>query len=695
MALQSSLSVIAIVLGLLLVAASLGAVRRQGGGAFALAVAMAASVAMEFCDFRALSSPDQWERWISWSLAAEGIAIPAWLVFALTFARKSSLKSVPPLPLLFLLLSPGFLLAGFFLPLADFYYSPDFAEEKILFLGRAGYLYSIALIVFLTYILLQLERTLAALPRQDRWRVKFEIVGAGALTALYLVYYSQGLLYRTINLDLLPARSAALALAAGLMIWSRLRRGSGTRIAVAPDVAFRSVVILAVSLYLLGLGVMGEGMRYMGDAFSRNVLLILALAGGVAMVAVFLSEAARRKLRVTLAKNFYKHKYEYREQWLAFTRSLNAARTAERLHKAILSFYAETFALRGGALWLREGEVMRPTAAHEWEMPTEIFRAGDPLVRSFGDKGWVFDARDDNPAVRAAHSSFLERYGVSFVVPLIFDDRPEGFIALGEPINKGEDFIYEDFDLMKMFAGHAAGAILSLRLAEQLAGARELAAVGRISAFVLHDLKNLVSGLGMMAENARDYIADPEFQSDLLEDLDGTVGKMKKLMTRLKDLEEKPALDLKECDLLEVAVEGIRSAANGRVEVRGEKVPVHADPVEMEKVVLNLVLNALQASGTHGEVAVEVGSADRAFLRVIDRGEGMDADFIRNRLFKPFETTKKSGFGIGLYQCRNIVEAHGGTIEVKSAPGEGAEFTVYLPSAAAGLSPRESFASGG
>lgn len=678
MTLQAPLSIVAISLGLLLALATLGAFRRQGLAAFSLALALLASAALEFCDFMALRHPEAWEAWLSRSLLAQGVIVPAWLLFALTFARKTGLRSWSPLSAFLLCLSAIFLLAGFFLPLERFFYSPDFAEEKILFLGSGGYFYSIGLITFFTYILRQFERTLTALSRQERWRVKFEMIGAGALLALYIIYYSQGLLYRTLDLNLLPARSVALILAAGLIFWSRLRRGSPGKIAVAPNVAFRSVVILAVSIYLIGLGLLGEGMRYLGDTFPQSILLALGLVGGVAVMAVLLSETAKRRLRVMLAKSFYKHKYDYRQQWLAFTRRLQLARTADDLQQGVIAFYGETFALQGGALWLREGTVFRPVAAHEWQVPTEIFCETDPLARFLAQQGWVFASHDEQPSVRAAHRDFLDRYRVSFIVPLLSDECLEGFIALGAPICRGEDFTYEDFDLMKMFASHAAGAILRLHLAEQLFNARQLATVGRVSAFVLHDLKNLVSSLGMMAHNARDYIADPAFQTDLLGGLDDIVGKMNRLMQRLKDLQEKPTLALQECDLLEVIVEGTRNLANGRLTVAGERVPVCVDPAEIEKVAINLVLNALQASDAQSPVLIEVGRLERPFFRVSDKGCGMDEGFMRNRLFKPFETTRKAGFGIGLYQCRNIVEAHGGMIEARSHPGKGSDFTVWL-----------------
>jgi len=230
---------------------------------------------------------------------------------------------------------------------------------------------------------------------------------------------------------------------------------------------------------------------------------------------------------------------------------------------------------------------------------------------------------------------------------------------------------------MKMLARQATSTLLSLKLSAQLSTAREMAAIGKVSTFVVHDLKNLATNLALVTDNARDYLDDPEFQQDMLQTLDGTTTRMKELIFRLKNVSERKPVNLVPTDLLQLAAEGVRLAGCDQVCLCGESVPALLDPREMEKVVQNLVLNAQQAGGA--SVLVEVGRDQGAFLRVTDRGCGMDEEFIRQRLFQPFQTTKPKGFGIGLYQCKNIVEDHGGRIEVESRVGEGSCFTVLLP----------------
>jgi putative PEP-CTERM system histidine kinase len=675
------LSVTAIFLGIAFAVFILIKGRGQGVRGWVLAPALGAVVAVEICDLMALLRPEEWVAWKQGALVAESLLPGLWLLFALTFAREGRLRELPFMPLVLLVVSPLFLLAVLFTPFDSFLFSPDFGEERLLFLGRAGYFFSIGLLLYLVYILMQLERTLVSTPRHARWRGKFELIGAGTLLVMLLLYYSQGLLHKTIDMHLLPARSLALSAAVLMMAWSRLRRGEAMAIRVSREMAFRSVVVLSVGVYLLSLGLLGEGMRYLGDAQRRSILIVTGLAGGLGMVIVFLSEIARRKIRVFLHKSFYREKYDYRDQWQRFTRKLSASESQSELYRAILLFYAETFAVQGAALFLRDTEngIYRPVSIHGFEKVNETFTTENTLVRSFGEEGWIFSSRDEHPEIRRENRDFLQAHRVSFVVPLRFDRNLEGFIVLGRVINDAEEYTFEDFDLMKMLALQATSTILSMNLTEQLAQAREMAAIGKVSAFVLHDLKNLVSNLALVVDTARDNIADPEYQEDMLQTLTVTVHKMKAFMSRLKKMEEKAELDPRVCDLKETIREGLQAIGGTQVTVQGDRATSRIDPVEIQKVAINLVLNAIE-SGPEQSVRVETGeTAGRAFFRVRDEGCGMTEEFIRTRLFRPFETTKTKGFGIGLYQCKTIVEAHGGTIEVRSRAGEGTEFTVWLP----------------
>ncbi|MEJ2200509.1 MAG: PEP-CTERM system histidine kinase PrsK [Desulfuromonadaceae bacterium] len=655
---------------------------------FGLVGGLLACVVLEFCDLQALLHPDALVVWKQAALAAEGALPLFWLLFALTFSREGGWRGISLPGKILLFISLGFPLAVFRLSLPEIFYSPDFADEKMLFLGTGGYLFYVALMTFLVMAMFHLERTLMALPRPDRWRVKFEVIGIGVLLAVLVVYYSQALLYRSLDMNLMPVRSISLVLAVALMVVSRQRRSEIVRIQVSREIAYRSVVILAVGCYLIGLGLFGTGMRYLGQAGNRVFILLLAMVCGLAVVAALLSERVRRRIRVVLHKHFYQHKYDYRQEWQAFTDKLAAAQNRVELERGSIEFYVETYALRGAALYLRDQDTGRFRCSATFEMDQEQLPdlPSHPLIEQMRQSDWIVSLEEEETTIRGT----FPLPGAFFLVPLRFDQGLEGFVVLGQRIYEAEELTYEDYDLMKILAHQAISVLLSRKLYAQLVVANEMAAIGRVSTFVIHDLKNLVSGLSMVVDNARDYIDDPDFRQDMFETLENTTHNMKSLIARLQNVKQKPQLQLAEHNLLDLVKAGVALSGGAGTIVEGEIVTVLADGAEIQKVLLNLIHNAHEATSGDAPVRVQIGREDMAFVRVIDQGCGMSDEFIRNRLFKPFETTKKKGLGIGLYQCRQVIEDHGGRIEVQSAENEGTTFTFWLPLAGECRSPEVS-----
>jgi hypothetical protein len=296
------------------------------------------------------------------------------------------------------------------------------------------------------------------------------------------------------------------------------------------------------------------------------------------------------------------------------------------------------------------------------------------------ERSWVINLREDSPSLLPTQEGYFTENGIQFLVPLFGSEGLEAVLVLGRPVNRNEQYLYEDYDLMKTLARQAASALLNNRLSEQLARSRELEVMGRVSAFIIHDLKNLVYTLSLTVDNGREHIADPEFQNDLLDTLSNTVNRMKVLISRLKNLPEKRSLELEGVNLRRLAADTAAMVpGNAAISVNGADTPAEVDREEIQKVVMNLLVNALEATDGKGPVAVEVGTGSSPFIRVSDAGCGIPEEFLRSQLFSPFKTTKKKGLGIGLYQCRQIVEAHGGRIDVESTVGKGTAFTVWLP----------------
>lgn len=655
--------------------------RERGATRGIFAATLIGAAALDFFDLCALSGGWPFADWKRLALFAEALLPFCWLWLSLTHARESAERGLPPGARLMLAVTLVLAAVPAFLPTAALFYAPDFPAERLLFLTDAGYYFYVTLLVLLVAALTNFETTLLNASPEALWRVKLEIVALGSVLAVLVFYYSHALLYRTLNMELAPLRSLLFVAAAMMITYSRTHWRGGARVKISQKVLLKSVVLAVVSGYLLLLIALGEGMKYFGPMFPRVLTLSLLFLLGVLLLLVLLSDRLKREIKVFLHKNFYQSKYDYRAQWLALTERLTTFDSGEDLLRRVLLAYCEIFGVRGGALFLYQQGCgwFCATAILELERFKETISDDNALLSYLRRTRWVYSSKDDNPEILAENADLIARYGISFVIPLFEGESLAGFIALGEQVVPGEQYRYEDYDLMKAIARQASIAIQHQRLSEQVTQAKAMEAVGNLATFVAHDLKNLAATVSLVVQNAREHIANPEFQQDMLASLDNTSKKMHRLIGRLRNLGEGELLQMEPVDLLSLTRESARQVQGGNLTVQGMPAAVLADREELQKVLLNLFLNGIEASPQGGRVHAEVGVAGTPFLRVSDRGCGMSPLFLKNELFLPFRTTKPTGLGIGLYQCRQIVAAHGGRIEVSSVEGEGTCFTVWLP----------------
>jgi len=632
----------------------------------------------DLCAVNILTSGLDWKRC---SLIVEALLPATWLFLSLTHARESAPGGLSLANRLLVALSPLLIVVPVLLPSDAFFYAPDFPAERLLFLSEAGYYFYLTILALLVIALTNFEATLVSVSSDALWRVKIEIVALGSMLAVLIFYYSSALLYRTLNMDLVPLRAMLCIVAAVMISYSRAHWRGPARVKVSQRVWLRSVGLAAVSGYLILLGALGEGMRYFGPQFPRVLTLSLAFLAGMLLLLLLLSDRLKRELKVFLHKNFYQSKYDYRAQWLGLTERLASFYSGDDLLRRVLTAYCEIFGVKGGAFFLHQDGYgwFCATSVPEMEEVTETLHDDNPLLFYLREKRWVFSSADHNPEILAQNREFLDRHRISFVVPLFEGELLTGLIALGEQVVREEQYRYEDFDLMKTIARQASVAVQHQQLSERLVQAKAMEAVGNLATFVAHDLKNLAATISLVVENAREHLDNPEFQKDMFSCLGATARKMQGLIGRLRNLGESEFLQLRSVDLLSLVERSAALVQAGAITVRGSRESALADEEEIQKVLLNLFVNGIEASPQGGEIVAEVGVAGAPFIRVTDQGCGMSPRFIRNELFAPFKSTKLKGLGIGLYQCRQIVAAHGGRMEVASVEGKGTSFTVWFP----------------
>ncbi len=657
--------------------------KRLSNVAFFVSLLSTASVI--WGDSMGMLSPESMMEWKRFALASEAVTAFSWLLFTLSFARTDYWSIIGKLSRFLIFLSPLLLVFSVAAPVGDFFHSPEFARGRILFLGNAGYMFYIILLFYSVASIMNIEATLKSSSGVNRWNIKYTLIGTGGIIAVNIFLYSHALLYRSINMNLLPVRTGVILISLLLIGFSLLRhKVMDVEVAVSRGILFKSLTLFIVGLYLVALGLIGEGMRYFGPETGKNITAFLGFAGAILVLAIILSEQLRRKAAVFISKNFYRQKYDYRERWLQFTQRISLKHSFEDLLGSIMEGFREATGVKGASVWLKEKDKGSYVCIKALDAAKVEIKPGRELTEFMRKRKWIINIHDINcREIAAAHSGFIKAAGASLIVPLLKVDELVGFIILREGL-AGNDYDYEDYDLLKTLAAQSTAAISNAKLSEELAEAREMEVMGKLSSFIIHDLKNAAARLSLVAQNAGEHIDNPDFQRDAVRAVANTSGKIRDIVEKLKNVSKKTTINPEYSDLGSCVQSVIRE-----FDFRGssklsyeESVAVTArfDKEEIIKVIINLIINALDATDRKGDVKVVVGREnDMAFVKVSDNGCGMSAEFIEKRLFRPFQTTKKKGFGIGLYQCKAIIDAHAGKLKVISREGKGTDVFLYLP----------------
>jgi len=618
-------------------------------------------------------------NWTGLYLALELAGATVWLLFCKRYARQIDYKfhaglSWPSV------ITAGVLFGGITAS-SDFISYPSAALSSDFALTTIGFVVRVTTLAVLIISLTNLEATLVNSVHGQRWRIKFTILGAFTILATQVFTISLGLLYKSLEISLISAKQIGFIMGTSFMLYSALFRGGEAPVTISKRLARTSVVLFGAGAYLLFLGALGLVLGLTGYAGNKAFLLALGLVVGICILTLLLSDGFRRRINRILQNYFYKEKYDYRVQWLSFTKRLAKTNTRDSLYHAVLLGFCETFGMGGAILYLKDQHSMKIFEVQSLEIihvspPLEIgdvfsdmIRAGMPAV----------DVRVRQNALDFSAQAFFDEIKAAFAVPLMHDDSLDGIILLAKPIDRSEEYNQEDFDLMEALATQAQSAMLNYRLTDQLTKARDMEVMGKVSAFIVHDLKNLVYTISLIVDNARRHIQNPDFQCDMLKGLENTVSKMHLLISQLRQLPSRENLNIEPVDLKQLSHDTFKHTPEQGLSFRGESAQAFVDRVQIQKVIHNLALNAREASSENSLVIIETGVDSSPFLRVMDSGCGMNTEFIRDNLFQPFKTTKPKGMGIGLYQCKQIVEAHGGSIEVESSTDRGSIFTVRFP----------------
>jgi putative PEP-CTERM system histidine kinase len=529
------------------------------------------------------------------------------------------------------------------------------------------------------------EQVIRNAPRSSHWGLRPLCIGLGGMYAFDLFVYADALLFRQLDPAEWSARGAVMACVIPFIGVSVARTNDWTvDILVSPRIVFHSAALLGSGLYLLVVAAVGYYVRDFGGSWGAALQVALLFATAVLLCVLVTSGTLRSKLRVFLHKHFFRHRYDYRAEWLRFTSLLAIGDGRSSVHERVVVALADLVESPGGAIWVRRDREFEQAAC--WNAPT--IHAG-PCDTSFGRflrTGWVIDLHERAQAP-ARYPALELPQGLAgwadawLVVPLLAGDDLVGFVVLANPRVR-VDVNWEVRDLLKTAGRQAASYVGQIAASEALLDAGKFTAFNRMSAFVIHDLKNLVAQLALSMKNAERHRADPEFQRDMLDTVKHVVDRMNRLLAQLR-LGTAPVDNPMSVNLVQVVDRvcrsrsmrraGIDVAAEGDVRALG-----HGE--RLERVIGHLVQNAVDATQVDGLIRVHVYASDQhAVLEIVDDGVGMTSEFVQRRLFKPFQTTKRDGMGIGAYESYQYVTGLGGRIEVESCPNGGTRVRVFLP----------------
>ena len=538
-------------------------------------------------------------------------------------------------------------------------------------------------------VLLLIEQIYRNANREERWAVKYLCLGLGVAFAYDFYMFSEGLLFKQIDIDLWNARGFINALAVPLIAIAAARNESWTSgIHVSRQVVFHSLTLLAAGIYLLLMATAGYFIRFYGGAWGSVLQVAFLVGTGLLLVILLFSDTLRARLRVLLSKHFFSYKYDYREEWLRFTRTL--AGGDESVPERVIRALAALVDSNGGALWLKSAEEgYEPAGNRVMEVPEGLGRLpdSDPLVRFLAESGWVVDLDEYRESPSLYEKLELPRWleeipDAWLVVPLQFRDQLLGFVLIRHSMAQ-KSINWEDRDLLKMAAQQAAAHLAQHQADQALMQARQFEAFNRLSAYIVHDLKNILAQQSLIVSNAEKHKHNPAFVDDVITTIENSVARMTRLMEQMRSgLRSGRPHPLELEGVLGKVIER-RSAQKPapEFEVQERGIRVEADAEQLATVFSHLIQNAQEATEESGHVRVRLFRQNgQAIIEIQDDGVGMDATFISERLFKPFDSTKGlTGMGIGVFESREYIRSLGGDILVESEPGGGSLFRILLP----------------
>ncbi|WP_394753629.1 XrtA/PEP-CTERM system histidine kinase PrsK [Crenothrix sp.] len=565
----------------------------------------------------------------------------------------------------------------------------DFRYQFQEFLGRDIRL--VAHVIFAILGLILVEQLYRNASIELRWAVKFLCMGLGGLFFVDFIVYSKSLLFFRLDSLLWYSRGLMNAVVAPLLALSILRlQEEKPRISFSRKLVFHTTVLFCSGVYLVLMSLAGFYIRDYGGNWGEIAQIVFIFLAVLVFLIFSFSGKMRALTKVFLNKHFFHYRYDYRDEWIKLSKTISQLNSIDELSGFIIRTMADLVDSSGGGLWLKndQGDFYLAENYYLGFDAPPVIGAESSLISFIKAKRWVIDFFEFSYKPELYEDVDLsiwdaEKNNVWLLIPLFRQNEIAAFVVLTKA-RVIRRLNWEDHDLLKTVGMQLTNALALNRASDELARSRQFEAYNRLSAYLVHDLKNLVAQIALIVKNAEKHRHNPEFIDDSIETLKNVVNKIDFLLSQLRqgEIKDTGKTIINLVDIMsDVAIQQAGNKPTLQLVAHKNRVEIMAEKEKMAAILGHLVQNAQDATADDGFVKMEL-STDKhhAIIKVSDNGTGMDSKFIAERLFKPFDTTKgNAGMGIGVYEARDYILKHTGQITVDSELGKGTMFTIKLP----------------
>lgn len=528
---------------------------------------------------------------------------------------------------------------------------------------------------------------------KQRWAFKPLVIFLGIIGVMDFVIYANALMLNTLSWEFFAARGYIfVGLMPLLVVAIRRVKHWGIDIFVSREIVMHSTLLLLAGIYLMVMALLGYLVKFIGGNWSFTIQMALVVVSFAMLIALFMSHQIRATIKVFITKHFYANQYDYRAEWVKLTNTLSqSSMELQQAYQAAIKGWIEGIGYDYGVLYKKShGSYQRVGETGDFDVASLSDAQLNALSSFFNTKSWVIDTdelsiKPEVYDILEEKSSFMKHCSFHLLLPIAIHDEHWGFVALGANQTNKRTLNWELRDYLTALSDQIGSFIINAENSVTLTENAQFAAFNRMSAFVVHDLKNVLAQINLILSNAKEHKDNPEFIDDTFETLEYTQERMDKMLKQLMQKTSEDNKAIQQINIFEATQQLVEKKCLGLTPIpslEGDKaVTLHVDPDKIANVLYHLINNAQQATSEQGFVIINISqSSTEVNISIADNGEGMSDEFIKSRLFKPFDTTKgNAGMGIGAYDAKNYIEECGGSLTVNSTLGDGSTFSITLP----------------